>query len=261
MDILGLGPDYSVALLLLIAGAFAGFVDSIVGGGGLVSVPAFLLTNLPPAMALGTNKCSSIFGAATASITFIRNGMVDFHFVKKLLPFVFVGSMLGTFCVISLPPLYVKPLLIILLIGVMTYVLTKKSWGEVNRKTAVVGKALYACMGMVLCLGFYDGFIGPGVGTFFIMGFIYTGFDFVHASGNAKVMNFTSNLASLLVFIAMGYVNFFFGLSCAVGQIVGASMGARLAILKGSGFVRAVFIIVTSVMLIKLIWDYVSTIL
>ena len=82
MDILGLGPDYSVALLLLIAGAFAGFVDSIVGGGGLVSVPAFLLTNLPPAMALGTNKCSSIFGAATASITFIRNGMVDFPFVK-----------------------------------------------------------------------------------------------------------------------------------------------------------------------------------
>lgn len=261
MEILNLSPDYTLALLLLVAGAFAGFVDSIVGGGGLISVPAFLLTNLPPAMALGTNKCSSIFGAATASLTFIRKGMVDFSFAKKLLPFVFVGSMLGTWAVIHLPPLFVKPLLIVLLICVMVYVLTKKSWGEVNRTTAVTGKALYACMGMVLGLGFYDGFIGPGVGTFFIMGFIYTGFDFVHAAGTAKVMNFTSNLASLIVFMAMGQVNFFFGLSCAVGQIIGASIGARLAIMKGSGFVRAVFLIVTSAMLIKLAWDYISSIL
>ncbi|MCF0154621.1 MAG: TSUP family transporter [Veillonella sp.] len=259
MEFLGLDSHYSMALLLFVAGAFAGFVDSIVGGGGLISVPAMLLTNLPPAMALGTNKMASIFGALTASITFMRNRMVDYPFVKKLLPFVFVGSMLGTLAVISLPPLYVKPLLIVLLLAVMIFVLTKKSWGEVNRKSAVVGKTLYLCMAMVLGLGFYDGFIGPGVGTFLIMGFIFAGFDFVHASGNAKVINFTSNLASLIVFFSLGYVNLFYGLSCAVGQIVGATIGSKLAITKGSGLVRGVFICVTSLMLIKLIYDYIGT--
>lgn len=104
----GLPFDILILVLLAVAGAFAGFVDSIVGGGGLISVPAMLLTNLPPSVALGSNKLSSIFGAGSASITFLRNHMVDFSLVRKLLPFTFVGSMLGTLAVVSLPPLYVK---------------------------------------------------------------------------------------------------------------------------------------------------------
>ncbi len=114
----GLPFDILILVLLAVAGAFAGFVDSIVGGGGLISVPAMLLTNLPPSMALGSNKLSSIFGAGSASITFLRNHMVDFSLVRKLLPFTFIGSMIGTLAVVSLPPLYVKPIIIVLLVCV-----------------------------------------------------------------------------------------------------------------------------------------------
>ena len=255
----GLPFDILILVLLAVAGAFAGFVDSIVGGGGLISVPAMLLTNLPPSMALGSNKLSSIFGAGSASITFLRNHMVDFSLVRKLLPFTFVGSMLGTLAVVSLPPLYVKPIIIILLVCVTLFVVFKKDWGEINRTSQVTGKALYICMAFALGIGIYDGFIGPGTGTFLIMGFIFTGFDFLHASANAKILNFTSNLASLLVFLYLGHVNIKYGLATGAGQIIGAYLGSHLAIAKGSSLVRVVFLSVTTVMLLKLVYDYIST--
>ena len=210
--------------MLAVAGAFAGFVDSIVGGGGLISVPAMLLTNLPPSMALGSNKLSSIFGAGSASITFLRNHMVDFSLVRKLLPFTFIGSMLGTLAVVSLPPLYVKPIIIVLLVCVTLFVVFKKDWGEINRTSAVAGKALYICMAFALGIGVYDGFIGPGTGTFYL-----------------------------------GHVNIKYGLATGVGQIIGAYLGSHLAIAKGSSLVRVVFLSVTTVMLLKLVYDYVST--
>ena len=259
LSITGLPYDLAILILLAIAGAFAGFVDSIVGGGGLISVPAMLLTNLPPSVALGSNKLSSIFGAGSASITFLRNHMVDFNLVRKLLPFTFIGSMLGTLAVISLPPLYVKPIIIVLLVAVTLFVVFKKNWGEVNRTSQVMGRALYICMSFALGIGIYDGFIGPGTGTFLIMGFIFTGFDFLHASANAKILNFTSNLASLLVFLYLGHVNIMYGLAAAVGQVVGAYLGSHLAIAKGSSLVRVVFLSVTTVMLLKLVFDYIST--
>lgn len=257
--ITGLPTDILILVLLAIAGAFAGFVDSIVGGGGLISVPAMLLTNVPPSVALGSNKLSSIFGAGSAAITFLRNGMVDFNLVRKLLPFTFIGSILGTIAVVSMPPLYVKPLIIVLLVAVTLFVVFKKDWGEVNRTSQVLGKALYICMGFAFCIGVYDGFIGPGTGTFLIMGFIFTGFDFLHASANAKILNFTSNLASLLVFLFLGHVNILYGLAAGAGQILGAYVGSHLAIAKGSSLVRGVFLTVTTVMLFKLVVDYIST--
>jgi len=249
IEVTGLPFDILILVLLAVAGAFAGFVDSIVGGGGLISVPAMLLTNLPPSMALGSNKLSSIFGAGSASITFLRNHMVDFSLVRKLLPFT----------VVSLPPLYVKPIIIVLLVCVTLFVVFKKDWGEINRTSAVAGKALYICMAFALGIGVYDGFIGPGTGTFLIMGFIFTGFDFLHASANAKILNFTSNLASLIVFFYLGHVNIKYGLATGVGQIIGAYLGSHLAIAKGSSLVRVVFLSVTTVMLLKLVYDYVST--
>ena len=257
IEVTGLPFDILILVLLAVAGAFAGFVDSIVGGGGLISVPAMLLTNLPPSMALGSNKLSSIFGAGSASITFLRNHMVDFSLVRKLPPFTFIGSMLGTLAVVSLPPLYVKPIIIVLLVGVTLFVVFKKDWGEVNRTSQVAGRALY--MAFALGIGIYDGFIGPGTGTFLIMGFIFTGFDFLHASANAKILNFTSNLASLLVFLYLGHVNIKYGLATGAGQIIGAYLGSHLAIAKGSSLVRVVFLSVTTVMLLKLVYDYVST--
>ena len=114
-------------------------------------------------------------------------------------------------------------------------------------------------MAFALGIGIYDGFIGPGTGTFLIMGFIFTGFDFLHASANAKILNFTSNFASLLVFLYLGHVNVKYGLATGAGQIIGAYLGSHLAIAKGSSLVRVVFLSVTTVMLLKLVYDYVST--
>jgi len=121
ITVTGLPFDILILVLLAVAGAFAGFVDSIVGGGGLISVPAMLLTNLPPSVALGSNKLSSIFGAGSASITFLRNHMVDFSLVRKLLPFTFVGSMLGTLAVVSLPPQEKRYIFVWLLLLALVY--------------------------------------------------------------------------------------------------------------------------------------------
>ncbi|WP_298703022.1 TSUP family transporter [uncultured Veillonella sp.] len=251
--------DFLVAGILLLAGALAGFVDSIVGGGGLISVPAFLLTNLPPSFALGSNKLSSVFGALTASIAYARSGKVEWNLVKKLLPATFIGAILGTLLVVSIPPLYLKPIIIVLLVAVLVFVVFKKDWGSVSTYTGASRKKLFFLVLGALSIGFYDGFVGPGTGTFLIFMFIYGGFNFLFASGNAKLLNFASNVASLIIFIGMGHVNYLYGLSAAVGQIIGANFGARLAIRKGAGLVRFVFITMTTCMLAKMIYDYLIT--
>lgn len=246
-------------LLLFLAGTLAGFVDSIVGGGGLISVPAMILTGLPPAMALGSNKCSSVFGALSASINFYKSGHVDKALLKKLIPFTLLGSVLGTLLVLALPPLYLKPIIIVLLIMVMIVVLFKKDWGEVNQYEAGSKKMLLFAIAFALGIGLYDGFIGPGTGTFLIFAFIFIGFDFIKAAGNAKILNLTSNIGSLAIFIALGQVNYLYGGVTAIGQYIGANLGSRLAIAKGSSLVRIVFILTTSTMIGKMIYDYIST--
>lgn len=260
MDIVNaVDPALVMPLILFVAGALAGFVDSIVGGGGLISVPAMLLTNLPPSVALGSNKLSSVFGALTASITYARSGMVEWPLVKKLLPVTFIGSLLGTLLVISIPPLYLKPIIIILLISVLLFVLFKKDWGTVTTYAGASQKKLLLLGLGALTIGFYDGFVGPGTGTFLIFMFIYAGFNFLYSSGNAKLLNFVSNLGSLILFLGLGHVDYVLGLSAGAGQIIGATLGSRLAIKKGVGLVRFVFIATTVSMLCKLTYDYVVT--
>lgn len=260
MDIVSMvDPVLLMPLILFVAGALAGFVDSIVGGGGLISVPAMLLTNLPPSVALGSNKLSSVFGALTASITYARSGMVEWPLVKKLMPITFLGSLLGTLLVISIPPLYLKPIIIVLLISVLLFVLFKKDWGTVTTYVGASKKKLILLALGALIIGFYDGFVGPGTGTFLIFMFIYAGFNFLYSSGNAKLLNFTSNLGSLLLFLGLGHVDYVLGLSAGAGQIIGATLGSRLAIKKGVGLVRFVFIATTVSMLCKLTYDYIVT--
>lgn len=260
MDIVSMvDPALMLPLVLFVAGALAGFVDSIVGGGGLISVPAMLLTNLPPSVALGSNKLSSVFGALTASIAYARSGVVEWPLVKKLMPITFVGSLLGTWLVISIPPLYLKPIIIVLLVSVLLFVLFKKDWGTVTTYAGASQKKLLLLALGALTIGFYDGFVGPGTGTFLIFMFIYAGFNFLYSSGNAKLLNFTSNLGSLILFLALGHVDYVLGLSAGAGQIIGATLGSRLAIKKGVGLVRFVFIATTVSMLCKLTYDYAVT--
>ncbi len=260
MELSVFGDSSSMLLFLLFcAGTLAGFVDSIVGGGGLISVPAMMLTGLPPSTALGSNKCSSVFGALAASINFYRSGHIDKPLLQRLLPFTLVGSVAGTLLVIALPPLYLKPIIIVLLIAVMMVVLFKRDWGTVNNYEERAKDVFIIALLFALGIGLYDGFIGPGTGTFLIFAFIYIGFDFLRAAGNAKILNLASNVGSLAVFMYLGEVNYLYGGVTALGQFLGANLGSRLAIKKGSSLVRIVFILTTSSMIGKMIYDYIST--
>ena len=242
--------DLLIGIILFFAGALAGFIDSIVGGGGLISLPALMLTNMPVAMCLGTNKLSSVFGSGTAMINFARNKLVDWAFVKWIMPFTLLISM------VYVPGTFLKPLIIVLLLAVFIVVLTKKDWGAIAQVERKTGWKLLAYITVAIAIGLYDGFLGPGTGMFLIFYFLFMGYDFLGASGNAKVLNTVSNFGSLLVFIYMEQVNYGYGLAVAAGQIIGATTGSKLAMVKGAGLVRFLFIAMSLTMLMKLSYDY-----
>ena len=243
--------DLLIGIILFFAGALAGFIDSIVGGGGLISLPALMLTNMPVAMCLGTNKLSSVFGSGTAMINFARN-----KFVKWIMPFTLLISMVGAYIAVYVPGTFLKPLIIVLLLAVFIVVLTKKDWGTIAQVERKSGWKLLAYVAVAIVIGLYDGFLGPGTGVFLIFYFLFMGYDFLGASGNAKVLNTVSNFGSLMVFIYMDQVNYGYGLAVAVGQIIGATAGSKLAMVKGAGLVRFLFIAMSLTMLMKLSYDY-----
>ena len=245
-----------IGVILFFAGALAGFIDSIVGGGGLISLPALMLTNMPVAMCLGTNKLSSVFGSGTAMINFARNKLVDWAFVKWIMPFTLLISMVGAYIAVYVPGTFLKPLIIVLLLAVFIVVLTKKDWGTIAQVERKSGWKLLAYVAVAIVIGLYDGFLGPGTGVFLIFYFLFMGYDFLGASGNAKVLNTVSNFGSLMVFIYMDQVNYGYGLAVAAGQIIGATAGSKLAMVKGAGLVRFLFIAMSLTMLMKLSYDY-----
>ena len=248
--------DLLIGIILFFAGALAGFIDSIVGGGGLISLPALMLTNMPVAMCLGTNKLSSVFGSGTAMINFARNKLVDWAFVKWIMPFTLLISMVGAYIAVYVPGTILKPLILVLLLAVFIVVLTKKDWGAIAQVERKTGWKLLAYIAVAIAIGLYDGFLGPGTGMFLIFYFLFMGYDFLGASGNAKVLNTVSNFGSLLVFIYMDQVNYGYGLAVAAGQIIGATTGSKLAMVKGAGLVRFLFIAMSLTMLMKLSYDY-----
>ena len=158
--------DLLIGIILFFAGALAGFIDSIVGGGGLISLPALMLTNMPVAMCLGTNKLSSVFGSGTAMINFARNKLVDWAFVKWIMPFTLLISMVGAYIAVYVPGTFLKPLIIVLLLAVFIVVLTKKDWGAIAQVERKTGWKLLAYIAVAIAIGLYDGFLGPGTGMF-----------------------------------------------------------------------------------------------
>ncbi|MGZ4164266.1 MAG: sulfite exporter TauE/SafE family protein [Tumebacillaceae bacterium] len=247
-----------VILLLVAVGFVASFVDSVVGGGGLIALPALLLTGLPPQVVLGTNKLAGTMSSCTSTISFIRSGKVDFQLVKYLFPLSLIGSAAGVFVVKLIPSESLKPLVIVMLVLVTIYTLFKKNWGDkstyqgMTKKIAVLG-AITA-----LGMGFYDGFFGPGTGSFLLFIFLTIGFDFVGAAGNGKVLNFGSNIAALITFMSLGLVNFTYGIPMGLAMIAGAIVGSRVAIRKGASYVRPLFITVSVLMIGKQVWDMLS---
>lgn len=251
MEILGL----HILAFLFGFGFLSAFIDSIVGGGGLIAVPALMWTGLPPLMVLGTNKCASVMGACTSFITFARSGKVDVKLIKKLFPLSLIGSACGVMTVRLLPSEVLRPMVVILLIGVLLYSIFKKDWGTENHYHGVTTKMLVLSGVVAYGLGFYDGFFGPGAGSFLIFAFLALGFDFLRAAANARALNFASNLAAVTSFALIGAINLSYAIPMGLGMITGAYCGSHMALSKGTGFVRPLFIVVTTILIGKQLLD------
>lgn len=248
--------DVSIVIIIILLGFLAAFIDAVVGGGGLISIPALLAVGMPPSTALGTNKLASAFGSLTSAFRFLRSGNVDLKIVGKLFPFVFVFAIGGASIATFLPSELLKPVVIVILTIVMIYTIMKKDWGNVRTFNKLTfGKAILFALLMCL-IGIYDGFLGGGTGSFMLFILLMFGFDFLGAAGNAKVLNFASNLGALLLFICLGQVDYFYGLIMAVSMICGSYVGAMFAIKKGVGYVKVLFIVVTTILILKNAYDY-----
>jgi len=244
-----------IILFLVVTGFIASFIDSVVGGGGLISLPALLLTGLPPTMALGTNKMASVMGCCTSTLSFLRSGKIDLHLIKFLFPLSFIGAALGVITVQQIPSQFLKPLVVVMLLVVTVYTFTRKEWGDVSTYQGMTKKTAYLSGFVAFSIGFYDGFFGPGAGSFFIFAFLMIGFDFVVAAGNSKALNFASNIAAVITFIYFGSVNYYYAIPMGLSMIVGAIAGSHLAIKKGAAYVRPLFLFMSVLLISKQIWD------
>jgi uncharacterized protein len=243
-------------LLLLCAFAFlAGFVDSVVGGGGLIQIPALmiLLPGTPIPMLWGTNKLAAVCGTSLATYRYARHVQIDFRIVGPAAAIAFVFSFLGSRAVTLLRPEIFRPIVLVLLVAVAAYVFFVKDLGLVHQPKHPQRKAIGIGLLIGGALGFYDGFFGPGTGSFLIFAFVgIFGFDFLCASASAKLINLGTNLASALYFGATGQILYRIALPMAVCNILGALIGTRLAILKGSRFVRLFFLVIVLVLIARL---------
>lgn len=245
--------SFELLALLLLAGFIAGGIDSIAGGGGLITVPVLLFAGVTPAQALATNKLQSSFGSFAASLHFVRAGLVKPREIISLVLATFAGSALGTLIVQQLDPSFLNGLIPVLLMLIALYFLFSPNLGEddVQQRISLPLFAATAAFGV----GFYDGFFGPGTGSFFAISFIMLlGYGLIKATAHAKVLNFTSNVASLLIFMAGDQVLWSMGLAMGVGQLLGGTLGARMVVRKGSRLIRPLVVIVCLIMCAKLLW-------
>jgi uncharacterized membrane protein YfcA len=248
--------DPQVLTILILLGFLAAFIDSVVGGGGLIALPALLFVGLNPTTAVATNKLAGTMGSLTSVISFYRSGKLDFRSVIKYFPLAFIGSLIGAWTVTLISPDKLKPLMLIMLAAVGVYTIFKKDWGGSTTIKKLSPVRIFGLIFLLLAIGFYDGFLGPGTGSFFIFTFLMLGFDFLKAAGNAKFLNLGSNLAALLMFVYLDEVHYIYGFIMGIAQIFGAIVGTQFAIKKGSTFVRKLFIIVTMTLLLKNTYDY-----
>ncbi len=243
-------------LFLCAAGFIAAFVDAIAGGGGLISLPAYFAVGFPAHYTLGTNKFSASCGAIMSAYEYAKSGKMDKNILKVLLPFSFIGATLGVYVVLLIDSSVLKPMVLVMILAVGVYSFFSKTIGADDNFQGITKKNLTIGAIFAFVMGFYDGFFGPGTGSFIIFGLIKIyGFDFVRASGNAKAMNFVSNITSLLMFAIGGRIHYLMGLPMAIFMVIGASFGAKLAIRKGAKVIRPIFITMSLAVASKMLYE------
>lgn len=241
--------------LLFVVAFFAGFVDAIAGGGGLIALPALMSIGIPPHAALATSKLQASFGSFMAAVNFAKKGMINFKEVTIGIVFTFIGACIGTALILFLTTEFLQLIIPFFLIAIFIYTLFMPKVGDEDRKARINPRIFYIIFGLLL--GFYDGFFGPGAGSFWTFSLVaLIGLNMKKAVAHTKILNFTSNIVSLGVFIIGGQVLWVLGLLMGVGQMLGAYFGSNMVIKKDVKFIRTMFLIIVGATIIKLVYTY-----
>ncbi len=254
-----LASDVIWVLMALCAFAFvAGFVDAVVGGGGLIQVPALfvMLPELAPATLLGTNKFASVWGTGSATVQYLRHVEPQWRATLPTVASALLFGFLGAQTAALVPVYWFRPLVLILLLAVLAYTLRQRELGQHHAPRLRAPAQLAAGLATGMAIGFYDGFFGPGTGSFLILAFVgLFGFSFLVASASAKLVNLSTNLAALAYFMPAGFVRYDLAIPMAAFNVGGSLLGSRLAIRKGNAFVRTLFLLVVGALILRLAWD------
>ena len=246
--------DPALIAALVAAATAAGFVDSIAGGGGLITVPVLMLAGLSPEQALATNKVQGSFGAATAAFSYARSGLVDLRRQLPTAALAFAAGGAGAALVSSLPTGVLRVVLPVVLIGIALFFALKPGLNDQNR-AARLRPGLFA-LTAVPGVGFYDGLIGPGAGAFYMLAFVtLAGFGILKATAHTKLLNFASNIGGLTVFTLTGHPLWIVGLAMGAGQVLGAALGSRLAMRVGARVIKPLLVVSSTVLALRLLWQ------
>ncbi|MCO5730197.1 TSUP family transporter [Rhizobium sp. SSA_523] len=243
-----------ILMLLFLAAILAGFIDSIAGGGGLITIPAMLLAGIPPLESLATNKVQGPFGAASATIAYARRGHVDLKAQLPMAAIAFVGGGIGALIASHVPGHYLGAAIPFLLIGIALFFALKPNLSDVDRAQRMT-PALFSVIAVPL-VALYDGVFGPGAGSFYMLSFVLlAGFGMLKATAHTKLLNLGSNLGSLAVFAVNGVIFWKLGLMMGVGQLIGAQIGSRLAMHGGAKIIKPLLVLSCIAMAAKLLSD------
>lgn len=247
-----------IVVLLCIAAFFAGFIDAVVGGGGLIQTPVslILLPNLPVSTVIGSLKIPSFSGTAFAAHQYMKKVDINWKILGIMMLLAFPSAFIGSTLLTYVSNDFMKPLLLIVLSLLAVYTYAKKNFGQQQIKDISSRTQILNAIGISLVVGFYDGFIGPGTGSFFVVAFIaIMGFDFLQASANAKMVNLATNFGSICLFMLKGKIIWAIALPMAASNAIGGLIGAKLAISRGNKFIRIFFLIVVVVTLMRFAYD------
>jgi uncharacterized protein len=240
-------------LLLTAAAMLAGFIDAIAGGGGLLTVPAMLSAGLPPLLVLGTNKLQSVFSSATSTARYARAGLIDWRASRRTVGAIFLCAALGAYAVQRIKPDLLALIVPVLLVIVAGYVLFSPRMSDADAHQRISSNTYLPVGGGI---GFYDGFFGPGTGSFFTTSLVaLRGMGLTRAAAHTKLFNFTSNLASLILFIIGGKVMWTLGFTMAVGAMIGAWIGAHTALRFGARIIRPLLVVTSLTLTARLLWQ------
>lgn len=250
--------DITTLILLCLFASLAGFVDAIVGGGGLIQTPAslILLPQLPVATVIGSLKIPSFSGTFFAAKQYIKQVKINWRKMLLMCIIAFIASFSGSLLLTQMSNRFMKPIILIVLVFVAIYSFTKKNFGQHTHKELSHQKQWIFVVLISLVIGFYDGFIGPGAGSFLVLAFIsILGFDFLQASAHAKLINLATNLGSILLFFLKGHIIWQMAIPMAICNALGGMIGARLAIARGNQFIRIFFLLVVMATLLRFSYD------